>query len=298
MQLKNVTMKKGLVLSGGGGRGAYQAGVYRYLSEKSYTPDIVCGASVGAINAVAIASGMDSQRIEELWESIKRKNVMRYSYWNIIKNFFLRRFSPIADSRPLENYLKSKIDFSKIKDSPIDLFVPAVNIVSGQLEFFDKNEITVRHIMASSSMPIIFPWQEIDGRYYWDGGLMANTPVLPLIERDVRDIIIVILSPVGSNLLELPRNTIEAAERAFELSLLASFENFKSRIEQSKSKFTMKSLMIGILDRLYKVGDYRFRIVSPNESLGVSSILNFTGEQARKLIELGYNDAKEQIGEP
>jgi NTE family protein len=293
-------MKKGLVLSGGGGRGAYQAGVYKYLSEKGYVPDAVCGTSVGAINAVAIASGMSSTHIEELWESIKPKNVMRYSYFKVIINFFLRRFSPIADPTPLVDYLTKKINFANLRNSPIDIFIPAVNIMTSQLEFFNKKQIDVRHIMASSSMPIIFPWQEINGKFYWDGGLMANTPVLPLIERDIRDIIIVILSPVGGNILELPRNTIEAAERIFELSLLASFENFKSRIEYSKERapFTVKSLMIGLLDRLYKVGDYRFRIVSPNESLGMSSMLNFSGIQAKKLIDLGYNDAKEQIGEP
>jgi NTE family protein len=224
---------------------------------------------------------------------------MKYSYWKIVKNFFLRRFVPIADNTPLRHFLESKINFTNLPKSKMDVFIPAVNILTSELVFFDKKEIGVDHILASTAIPIIFPWQQIGENYYWDGGVMANTPILPLIQRDIRDIIIVILSPVGNIKLELPKNRKEAIERSFELSLIASFENFKSKIGYKKENSiqSIKSLSHTFLDILYGVGEFRFRIVSPNESLGVTSILNFSGEQAQRLIDMGYNDAKAQLSE-
>ncbi len=80
--------KKALVLSGGGARGAYQAGVVKYLEEIQWKPDIICGTSVGAINASAIGSGMDSKKLIELWLNLDKKKIMRYSIWNTIKGLF------------------------------------------------------------------------------------------------------------------------------------------------------------------------------------------------------------------
>ena len=50
-------MKKALILSGGGARGAFQVGVWQYLREINWTPDLICGTSIGAVNAAAIGSG-------------------------------------------------------------------------------------------------------------------------------------------------------------------------------------------------------------------------------------------------
>lgn len=66
-------MKRALILSGGGARGAYQAGVLRYLEEIQFKPDIICGTSVGAITATAMGCGMNSAEITKLWKSIEAK---------------------------------------------------------------------------------------------------------------------------------------------------------------------------------------------------------------------------------
>ncbi|MBF0574025.1 MAG: patatin-like phospholipase family protein, partial [Desulfamplus sp.] len=55
-------MKRALILSGGGSRGSFQVGVWRYLQEKQWYPDMICGTSIGAINAVAIGSGLTTEQ--------------------------------------------------------------------------------------------------------------------------------------------------------------------------------------------------------------------------------------------
>ncbi|MEH6637551.1 MAG: patatin-like phospholipase family protein, partial [Halioglobus sp.] len=72
-------IKRALILSGGGGRGAYQVGVWRRLQEIGWQPDIVCGTSIGAINGALIGSGWDARRLEAFWESLDRKRAFRVS---------------------------------------------------------------------------------------------------------------------------------------------------------------------------------------------------------------------------
>jgi NTE family protein len=67
------SIRRALILSGGGGRGAYQVGVWRRLQEVGWQPDIVCGTSIGAINGALIGSGWDAQRMEQLWGSLHEK---------------------------------------------------------------------------------------------------------------------------------------------------------------------------------------------------------------------------------
>jgi len=66
-------MKKALILSGGGARGAFQIGVWQYLQDKGWDPDMICGTSVGAINAVAIGSGMPLAKLLDIWKTLNGK---------------------------------------------------------------------------------------------------------------------------------------------------------------------------------------------------------------------------------
>ncbi|MCB1180220.1 MAG: patatin-like phospholipase family protein [Leptospiraceae bacterium] len=292
-------MKKGLVLSGGGGRGAYQAGVYQYLEEIGFIPDVISGTSVGAINASAIGCGMDSKTIIELWKSINHKKVMQYSIWKIFKNFIIRKLSPLANITPLEKFLEDNLNLDNLKKNEKKVYISAVNILTGELRFFTNNEMTVKHVMASASIPIIFPWQQIGDEYFWDGGLMANTPILPMIQNKVREIVVVLLAPIGNIHMDLPKNRKEAIERVWELSLLSSFQNFKARIEGIKGgqpNQGLLSVFTNIVNDLGGEGDYKIRIVSPTSSLGMRSVLKFHPEQSAELIEQGYKDAKNQLG--
>ncbi|MCZ8341973.1 MAG: patatin-like phospholipase family protein [Leptospira sp.] len=287
--------KKALVLSGGGARGAYQAGVVKYLEEIQWKPDIICGTSVGAINASAIGSGMDSKKLIELWLNLDKKKIMRYSIWNTIKGLFSKKFYPLAETFPLKKLILEKLDFLKLNQSPTKVVVSAVNLITSELRFFENPDLRIEHILASSAIPIVFPWQIIDGEPYWDGGVMANTPILPALTHNATEILVVLLSPVGGSLsLSPPQTKDEALERLFELYLLGSYRSIQQGLEYRKEVMSgltpIENFLIGFRTQFKHA---KINVIAPKQMLGLGSILNFSKDQAQILVNRGYADAKE-----
>uniref|UniRef100_UPI0033416F57 patatin-like phospholipase family protein n=1 Tax=Castellaniella defragrans TaxID=75697 RepID=UPI0033416F57 len=122
------------------------------------------------------------------------------------KGFFRPRcppaiFTPLADpgnvgyydTRPLRDTLERLCDFDRINDGGIHVSVGAVNVRTGNFAYFDNRRTRLRpeHFMASGALPPAFPAIEIDGEYYWDGGLVSNTPLTNvLMERPERDTLV------------------------------------------------------------------------------------------------------------
>jgi NTE family protein len=289
-------MKKALVLSGGGARGAYQAGVYKYLTEKNFVPDIICGTSVGAINATAIGCGLNEGEIISLWKSIDVKKVMNYSIWNNIKSIIFGRFAPMLDTSPLKSLLKRELNFENLRKSETEIYISAVNIRTSELVYFSNEVISIEHVMASSAIPIVFPWQIIQNEAYWDGGLMANTPISPAIDAGAKDIIVVLLSPVGKINLDLPKNRKEALERMLEFTLISSYHAVRSTMSYEEEAVVNENFL-SFFDYLILNKKVRIRTISPKNFLGIRSILNFNQIQSDNLIEMGYEDAREQLGD-
>ncbi|GBF49344.1 alpha/beta hydrolase [Leptospira ryugenii] len=284
-----------MVLSGGGARGAYQAGVFRALEERKWKPDIICGTSVGAINACAIGSGMKSQELINLWLDLNQGKVMRYSLNRIFTELFRKSYAPLADTTPLRKLLEQKLDFTKLNHSEIRVIISAVNILSAELEFFRNPDLKKEHILASSAIPLFFPWSLVNGTPYWDGGVMANTPILPAITEGAEEILVILLSPVGRDTrMLLPKNKTEALERLYELYLLGSYKNIEQGIEFQKELSQPKSAIEYFLRSFQiKFENIKIKTIAPREFLGLGSFLNFKKEQARDLIARGYQDASD-----
>lgn len=284
---------RALILSGGGARGAYEIGVWKHLCEMKWRPDLICGTSVGAINGAAITAGLPLEDLLMLWKSIERGRIFRIPIWRRILNFILRRgFMAYMDTGPLRSLLVSEIEIGNIRKSEIELVISAVNVLSSEIAYFNNSSIGIDHIMASSAIPVLFPWQYIGGKPYWDAGAMVNTPIAPAVEREAKEIIVVLLSPVGGADLPLPRNHREAAERLFEHSLIGSFEAFRTHLSEEQRNS-------GFLDILYRGISAKRKMkivtVSPEKMLGFHSMLDFSKKQADELIQAGYEDARTQL---
>lgn len=275
-------MKRALVLSGGGARGAFQVGVWNYLLEKGWDPDLICGTSVGAINAVAIGSGMPLEKLMHIWKTLNHRSAYRLQLLRFLgAAIFGRSFQPLMDTAPLRSTITNALDIEALHRSRRDIVITAVNMLTSQISLFNQRDITVDHVMASSAMPILFPWQTIDGQPHWDGGVMANTPLFPALEQAVDEIVVVLLSPVGHADQSVPKNVREAGELVFEHFLLGSYQS--TQHEHSPAF----------------AGDRRPRIltVAPTRMLGFRSLLNFSVKQSLRLIDEGYRNAKEQLGD-
>ena len=161
---------------------------------------------LGSITGAAIASGLSAAELRELWCSIDSAQVLRRRRWrnfvHWVKRLFGRAqgFAPLFDTTPLRELLSEKLDFAALRTSEIELIVPAVRILDAAVKYFEGRSIGVEHIMASSAIPVVFPWQEIGGEAYWDGGLAVNTPLLPAIQRRAREVVVILFVPIARGL--------------------------------------------------------------------------------------------------
>ena len=279
-----------LVLQGGGALGAYQAGVFEALATVYREPTWVAGISIGAINAALIAGNPPPLRVErlrEFWEQVSsslaastlstpkegpaRQALNEASATQAllfgVPGFFSPRFPPAPlqppgtlaaisyyDTAPLKATLERLVDFDRINHGPVRLSVGAVNVRSGNFEYFDtsgdrRSHIDARHIMASGALPPGFAPVEIDGEFYWDGGIVSNTPLQYVLdqaghpERQRRTIFQVdLFSATG----ELPQNLGEVSEREKDIRfssrtrLNTSFELDREVVAQAAKRLLAK----------------------------------------------------------
>ena len=153
--------------------------------------------------------------------------------------------------------------------------------------------------MASSAMPILFPWQPIRGELYWDGGVMANSPLFIALERKIEEIIVVLLSPVGHRPLPPPATLREGLELLLEHFLMGSYQTTMP---------VTNGLAMHACDEASPKGPHaqtvietglqpRISVIAPTEMLGFTSLLNFSARQVNRLIQAGYHNARSQYGQ-
>jgi NTE family protein len=100
-------------------------------------------------------------------------------------------------ANPLREMLSELIDFERLADSPIKLFVTATSVSTGRGRVFRNADLTVDALLASACLPTMFQAIEIDGDAYWDGGYSGNPTMTPLVrECDSKDTILVQINPV------------------------------------------------------------------------------------------------------
>lgn len=236
-----------LILQGGGALGAFECGVVRAMHEARVVPSVVGGVSIGAINGAIIAGNPHnySDALEAFWKDISVQGpqmapssvanafaVGATLTWGIPDFFKPRWLSPVVqneywphqwtslyDVSPLKQLLEKYVDFSRLAESPIRLIVTAVEVDKGELVVFDSrtDNLTAEHIMASGSLPPMFPWTTIDGRHYWDGGIISNSPLEHVLNRsgaDNKQVFVVNLFP-GER--PLPTNLSEVFTRRDEI---------------------------------------------------------------------------------
>ena len=244
-----MTDEVALVFQGGGALGAYQAGVYEALSAQRIEPTWIAGISIGAINGALIAgnpSGRRLERLTEFWQLVSSglpepawaPDGQTHRFLNRVAStqalvlgvpgLFTPRIPPAPwqprgtlgaisyyDTTPLRNTLERLVDFDVLNSGAVRLSVGAVNVRTGNFAYFDtaKQRLDVRHIMASAALPPGLPPVEIDGEYYWDGGLASNTPLNYLLEQPGggrRTVFQVDLFPARGN---LPQTMSRVTER-------------------------------------------------------------------------------------
>ena len=333
---------RALVLSGGGGRGAYHVGVLRFLEEHEWVPGTIVGTSIGAVNGAAIASGHTAHSLWALWRRLTTDDVQKRA-WDL---FSLDEWNNLLDTAPLRRTLVEEgwLDLARINaPAPAkSLRITVVEMETGRLRVFgnspdpapssrcERVEITLDHILASCSIPLVYPPTRIDNVAFWDGGTVANTPLGPAIDAGAEDIVVVLMTPWESE-ESRPRyapvggvsGLLAAAQAAFEWALLASFqadlklfhrtnqvvrltlENARLQTENETLKAQLQGQsvtfpQIGLADLGHQEIEPPI-IVSPRRPIPLAEIIRYDPDNHERLYQMGYNDAKAawaQAGRP
>jgi len=239
-----------LGLQGGGSHGAFTWGVLdRLLEDERIEIEALTGASAGAVNAVVLADGMATGNRDEarktlrrFWEAVSaggayspmRRTPLEAAKggWNldtspgyIFFDVLSRLASPYDlnpfDLNPLRDLLKKTVDFDRVRASMLKLFISATNVETGRARVFDKQHITIDHVLASACLPHMFKAVEIEGVPYWDGGYMGNPPLWPLFDHSTSDdVVIVQINPITRP--GLPKTAREILNRLNEITFNAS----------------------------------------------------------------------------
>jgi len=369
---------RALILSGGGGRGAFHAGVYKYLMKNhkvnvdsthtgAWDPQIIVGTSIGAVNGAAIAQGMPADQLVEVWKSLEEKDIQglppgmrgiaRWVAGAIFKEVMDARLPQISseeatsptprqfwpplpllprwvaerligywinllDTGPLRRtlYTRFGLNEQKLAESKKSLLIAATKVRTGERVLFSNRNvmdykrgkprndvfpgINAERILASCSIPLVYPWTFDEGTqaYYWDGALVANTPLGAAIDMMGEDahipaeVVVVMMTPWWESRDPAPEKA-ESEPQSFgdaitwmlDWMLLASFrENLK-----------MIRAFNELADRERQEGKppYRYRyvkpiIVSPLEFLRAERIIDYDGDVSARLIEEGFKAAK------
>jgi NTE family protein len=239
----------GLVLQGGGALGAYQAGVYQALHEAGLEPDWVVGVSIGAVNSALIAGNLPEHRLQKLerfwlditardpftaWPTGDAPRRLRNAFSAINATLFgqpgffrpalnhgwlalrgSRGATSFYDSSPLYNTLEKLVDFDLINSRKLRFAVGAVNVASANFTYFDNTQVEIapEHVMASGALPPGLPMVRIGHNFFWDGGLISNTPLHHLLSNTRGENILVFQVDLFSARGNIPRDMPDVLSR-------------------------------------------------------------------------------------
>ncbi|MDF2801732.1 MAG: Patatin [Anaerocolumna sp.] len=245
----DLSKEYGLVLEGGGAKGAYQIGVWKALLELGVKIKGVSGVSVGALNGALMCMG-DYKQAEELWKDLNYSAIMNVDNNQMDKlighhlkdiNFNELRKDAMRflkdkgiDVTPLKELIDKWVDEDKIRSSDIEFIfgtflvskLKEVEICSKELE----NENLKDYLLASASLPT-FRNERLNGLKYLDGGMFNNVPIDMLINRGYKNIIVIRIYGIGlAKPIKIPKdvNLIEIAPR-INLGGLLEFNKDKIR---------------------------------------------------------------------
>lgn len=251
----------GLVLEGGGARGAYHVGAYKAIRELNIEIGGIAGTSIGAINGAMMVQG-DYDLLEKIWLSVDSyelfdldektiEDLRHFNLRDINFSYLLHQSKEILSNRGLDTsrireLFDYYIDEEKIRSSNIDFGIVTVNLTDKKPMELMKEDIPegklIDFLIASANLPA-FRIEEVDGKKYLDGGFYNNLPIDILANKGYKNIIAV------------------------------------------------RTLAIGII-RKAKIKDLNIIFIQPVESLGsMLGALDFNRERAEEYINLGYYDA-------
>jgi NTE family protein len=179
-----------LVLSAGGMFGAYQAGAWKVLSE-IFRPDLIVGASIGAVNGWAIAGGCEPDELIRRWLNLEEAAKYR---WKIPSGIF----GGVLDSRPLQRAIRHIHESYPLRIEPsthTEFAMVVTDLVKLRPRIVPGREVTWQHLVATTAIVGIFDQIRLGGRLTSDGGLLSAVPLWAAAELGAQKAVVIDVLP-------------------------------------------------------------------------------------------------------
>ena len=254
------SLEYGVVLEGGGARGAYQIGALKAVTEAGIRIGAVAGASVGALNGAFLCMG-DLKAAEELWGNLAYSQILNVKA-STVPQLMAEARKVVSgrglDITPFKELLEKYVDEEKIRSSPCDLYVTSLSVTDRREVVFDVKQAppgTIKDVLLASAFFPAFKNEKLGGKTYLDGGMVNNVPVDVLAERGYKNLIVIRIYGIGVDTerrAELPEdvNVYRIAPRR-NLGGILEFEKKRTRRSMTLGYFDAKRLLYGLAGRKY-----------------------------------------------
>ena len=267
----DLTKEYGLVLEGGGAKGAYQIGAWEALREAGVRIKGIAGTSVGALNGALMCMG-DYENAREVWENISYSKVMdvdddwmsQFMQGTLgMAEFFEGTFKTMKDGgmdvTPLKNLIAEHVDAQKILDSPIEFYV--LTFCMDDMKELDIDVKTLEPdvipdlLMASAYIFPLFKNERLHGKMFIDGGVINNVPLGSLVDRGYKDIIMLRIFGIGrEKKVKVPEDTvIYSVEPRVDLGNIIDFDAEKSKLHMRTGYYDAMRMIYGLSGSIYYI---------------------------------------------
>jgi len=288
---------RALILSGGGGLGAYQVGALSYmLGEREFPYELVVGVSVGSINGAEVAMwpiGQEAEAAESLsgmWENLQTSEVMKYRFLQPVS---LAWQPSLTSFDPLRSMLEERLDIGRMRGSGRKYRAVAVDILNGDFRLFSElctKKQLIDGIMGSSATPILHPAQYHNGSVLYDGGIRDVTPLSQAIKLGATHLDIVLTQSPKLNEWSMKSDRLwNTAPRVFEIMFRELVEGDLTRLEDVNALVEARHPR-GVGKRVIT-----HNLVRPTDPLP-GDAAKFEPEQTARLMEIGRADATRAFG--
>ncbi len=179
-----------MVLSAGGMYGAYQAGAWKVLSSV-FEPDLIVGASIGAVNGWAIAGGCDPDELIRRWLSLECAERYRWKLPRV-------RWGGVLDTTPVQCAIH---EICQSFQPRIDIAVVLTDLLKLRPRVFRNSEVSWEHLAATTAIVGLFDQIRISGRIYSDGGLLSAVPLWAAAELGASNALVIDVLPEAPGLI-------------------------------------------------------------------------------------------------
>ena len=243
-------MKKlALVLGGGAAKGYAHVGVLKELEKHGIVPDLIVGTSMGALVGGMYASGKTIGQLEEL--ASKFNSLGSFS---LISTLFKDN---ILNINNVKKILTKELDNKTYEDCKVKFVSIATDLATGEAEEFCSGNLK-DGIMASISIPGVFPRCKINGKYYADGGIVNNLAE-DVAKNIMPDALVVSVDVLGEYSKQVEKCKLKTLESVLNAMTIFITNNIKNKPQLADIRLTMSMPSVSQLDFTAKTSEKTIR---------------------------------------